>query len=62
MTTYRNPVLTWNSEYDPERMPQSEPPPGPFTVTRSKVVITEGKKAVVHIWYAVRRAEPAGRP
>lgn len=57
-TIYRNPVLAWHSELNPEKLPLREPPPGPFTVTRSEVVIRP-QGAVVHIWFAAIPAERA---
>jgi hypothetical protein len=58
MTTYRNPVITWRPEFSPDKLPQPDPPPGPFTVTRSEIVIRP-QGPVVHIWYALIPAERA---
>lgn len=54
----RNPVIAWHNELSPDELPRPEPPPAPFTVTRSEIVTTPAK-TVVHIWCAAVRAEPA---
>jgi hypothetical protein len=50
--TYQNPVLAWWPETSPGKGPLTEPPPGPFTVTRSEVIIRQDQAPLVHIWYA----------
>lgn len=57
-TVIRDPVIAWHSELDPAVPPRPEPPPVPFTVTRSEVVITPSR-VTVHIWCAASRAVPA---
>jgi hypothetical protein len=57
--TYRNPVIAWRPESaEPGGEPRIEPPPVPFTVTRSEVVIRPGQAPVVYIWFAVIPAVP----
>jgi hypothetical protein len=61
--TYENPVLAWLNEMRPDRLPEPDPPPGPFTVTRSEVVIRDGVAPVVRIWYGpAAPAEPRAVP
>jgi hypothetical protein len=54
---YLDPVIVWLSELHPQKIPRAEPPPGPFTVTRSEAVIRP-QGASVHIWWAVMPAVP----
>jgi hypothetical protein len=57
--TYQNPVLVWLPETSlpPGRL-SSDPPPVPFTVTRSEIIIRQDEAPLVHIWYAAIPAEP----
>jgi hypothetical protein len=52
MALYRDPVIAWRDEHQASAAPATEPPPGPFKVTRSEVVIRPSTGAVVHIWFA----------
>lgn len=56
-TTYRNPVIVWHNELVPEAQAHAEPPPAPFTVTRSEVIV-QTEKVTVHIWFALTPAMP----
>lgn len=60
-TTIRNPVIVWLSEASPEKAPRSDPPPVPFTVTRSEVRISR-RSTTVHIWFALVPAVAAAHP
>jgi hypothetical protein len=59
-TTIRNPVIVWLNEVSPE-IPRPDPPPFPFTVTRSEVRIGR-RSTAVHIWYALVPAVAAAHP
>jgi hypothetical protein len=60
-TTIRDPVLIWWNEASADPLPRADPPPYPFTVTRSEVRITR-RSTTVHIWYALVPAEAAAHP
>lgn len=53
---YLNPVIAWHNELHPSDLPRPDPPPGPFTVTRSEIAIRDDAAPVVHIWYAAAPA------
>jgi hypothetical protein len=52
LATYQNPVIAWHNEAHPAALPETDPPPDPFQVTRSEIVIRT-EAATVHIWYAL---------
>ena len=58
-TTIRNPrFIWWNETGQYTAYARSDPPPGPFTISRSEVRITR-RSTTVHIWYALVPAVPA---
>ena len=59
MAVYRDPVIVWRDERQPNAMPLPEAPPGPFKVTRSEIIIRPSTGAVVHIWCTREPAVPA---
>jgi hypothetical protein len=60
-TTIRNPVIVWLNEMRPEEIPRPDPPPFPFTVTRSEVRISR-RSTAVHVWYTLVPAVAAAHP
>lgn len=61
---YRDPEITWHNEAAALAVPQSGPPClGPFTITRSEIVVRAASQtAVVHLWYAYEPAVSRSRP
>lgn len=57
--TYQDPVIAWLPEAGfPQGQIASSPPPVPFTVTRSEVIIRQDQAPVVHIWFTLVPAVP----
>jgi hypothetical protein len=61
-TTIRNPAFVWWNEASAATSPaRRDPPPHPFTVTRSEVHISRRGTTVV-IWYTMVPARAAAHP
>jgi hypothetical protein len=59
MTLYRDAMFTWRDESTPLATASPAPPPLPFTITRSEIMIRDSEVPLVHVWYAAIPPESA---